>query len=79
MDYIIYLIYPIAKRGSKPKFASSSLTMGLFHGGELILSYAAQRALKILRQVFKLDTGFFLVIDPAADITDIFHGNFSFG
>ena len=45
----------------------------LFFGGEVLFADATHFASKIFGQIFPFYPGFFLVVNPTADIADIFH------
>jgi hypothetical protein len=45
----------------------------LFFHAELVLAYSAEGALEIVADFFPLLVLFFFVVDPAANVTDIFH------
>jgi len=50
--------------------------VSLFSGGELILANVAELTGEIFGKIFPLDALLFFVVDPAANVTDIFHGVF---
>ena len=47
--------------------------LGLLLRREVVLAHTAKLAGKILGKILPLYAGFVLVIDPAADLADIFH------
>lgn len=47
----------------------------LFFGRKILFAYATEFAGEVGGEVFPLDAGFFLVVNPAANIADILHFN----
>ena len=48
----------------------------LFLGAELVFTDCAEGAFEVISDFFPLLALLFLVVDPATDFTDIFHGYF---